>query len=91
MDSKWIPNGGEDIDFSCNPYLMTLQKGNVTAYDIPKWLSQTVKLSIEITDDMPAEEKTSRRHELAEIFNELICMCYEYEYPYDIVFCQQET
>ena len=37
---------------------------------------------------MTADEKTTRRHELSEVFNELIRMCYEYQYPYDIVFCQ---
>ena len=56
--------------------------------DVCDWMCQTVKLSVDIQANDSIEVKEAKRKELCTYFNDLIRLCYEYQYPYDIVFCQ---
>ena len=56
--------------------------------DVCDWMCQTVKLSVDMDVHDSIEVKEAKRKELCSCFNDLIHLCYEYRYPYDIVFCQ---
>ena len=60
----------------------------MTVSDVYDWLCQTVKLSIDIDATDSTEVRELKRKELCKCFNDLIHLCYEYQYPYDVVFCQ---
>ena len=60
----------------------------MTVSDVCDWMCQTVKLSVDIQATDSIEVKEAKRKELCTCFNDLIRLCYEYQYPYDIVFCQ---
>ena len=47
-----------------------------------------VKLSVDIQANDSIEVKETKRKELCTYFNDLIRLCYKYQYPYDVVFCQ---
>ena len=70
------------------PCHILYQKGSVTVSDVCDWMCQTVKLSVDIQANDSIEVKETKRKELCTYFNDLIRLCYKYQYPYDVVFCQ---